>query len=81
MLERVSEDPTRVVCPIIDVISMDNFQGATRSVHLLLSVLSPQIQRPLQGNNSGLRLRLVDFDARVPPCQFIFPLAQVELGR
>ena len=26
MLERVSEDPTRVVCPIIDVISMDNFQ-------------------------------------------------------
>ena len=26
MLERVSEDPSRVVCPIIDVISMDNFQ-------------------------------------------------------
>ena len=26
MLERVSEDPKRVVCPIIDVISMDNFQ-------------------------------------------------------
>ncbi len=26
MLERVAEDPTRVVCPIIDVISMDNFQ-------------------------------------------------------
>ncbi len=25
MLERVSEDPSRVVCPIIDVISMDNF--------------------------------------------------------
>ena len=24
-MERVSEDPTRVVCPIIDVISMDNF--------------------------------------------------------
>ena len=26
MLERVWEDPSRVVCPIIDVISMDNFQ-------------------------------------------------------
>ena len=26
MLERVSEDPSRVVCPIIDVVSMDNFQ-------------------------------------------------------
>ncbi|CAB4065435.1 GALNT [Lepeophtheirus salmonis] len=26
MLERVMEDPTRVVCPIIDVISMDSFQ-------------------------------------------------------
>ena len=25
MLERVHEDPSRVVCPIIDVISMDNF--------------------------------------------------------
>lgn len=26
LLERVAEDPTRVVCPVIDVISMDNFQ-------------------------------------------------------
>ena len=25
MLEIVAKDPTRVVCPIIDVISMDNF--------------------------------------------------------
>ena len=25
MLVRVSEDPRRVVCPIIDVISMENF--------------------------------------------------------
>lgn len=26
LLDRVAEDPTRVVCPIIDVINMDNFQ-------------------------------------------------------
>ena len=26
MLDRVVSDPTRVVCPVIDVISMDNFQ-------------------------------------------------------
>ena len=34
MLERVSEDPSRVVCPIIDVISMDNFQYIGASADL-----------------------------------------------
>ena len=34
MLERVSEDPTRVVCPIIDVISMDSFQYIGASADL-----------------------------------------------
>ncbi|XP_059094955.1 polypeptide N-acetylgalactosaminyltransferase 2-like isoform X2 [Tigriopus californicus] len=34
MLERVDEDPSRVVCPIIDVISMDNFQYIGASADL-----------------------------------------------
>ena len=34
MLERVFEDPSRVVCPIIDVISMDNFQYIGASADL-----------------------------------------------
>ena len=31
MLERVSEDPTRVVCPIIDVISDETFEYVSAS--------------------------------------------------
>ena len=34
MLEKVSKDPTKVVCPIIDVISMDNFQYIGASADL-----------------------------------------------
>ena len=34
MLERVAEDRSRVVCPIIDVISMDNFQYIGASADL-----------------------------------------------
>lgn len=34
MLERVLEDPTRVVCPVIDVISMDSFQYIGASADL-----------------------------------------------
>ncbi|KAF0296662.1 Polypeptide N-acetylgalactosaminyltransferase 2 [Amphibalanus amphitrite] len=34
MLERVAEDRSRVVCPIIDVISMDNFQYVGASADL-----------------------------------------------
>ena len=34
MLERVAEDGSRVVCPIIDVISMDNFQYIGASADL-----------------------------------------------
>lgn len=33
-MERVYEDPTRVVCPVIDVISMDNFQYIGASADL-----------------------------------------------
>jgi len=34
MLEKVSRDPNKVVCPIIDVISMDNFQYIGASADL-----------------------------------------------
>lgn len=34
MLQRVVEDPTRVVCPVIDVISMDSFQYIGASADL-----------------------------------------------
>ncbi|KAG8239447.1 hypothetical protein J437_LFUL019183 [Ladona fulva] len=34
LLERVAEDSTRVVCPIIDVISMDTFQYIGASADL-----------------------------------------------
>lgn len=42
LLERVAEDPTRVVCPVIDVISMDNFQYIGESAFILhfLSLLN-----------------------------------------
>lgn len=34
LIERVVEDDTRVVCPVIDVISMDNFQYIGASADL-----------------------------------------------
>lgn len=37
LLERVAEDPSRVVCPVIDVISMDTFQYIGKN-HILVVV-------------------------------------------
>lgn len=38
LLERVAEDPRRVVCPVIDVISMDTFQYIGKNNFIIICV-------------------------------------------
>lgn len=42
LLERVAEDPTRVVCPVIDVISMDSFQYIGKLINFFNYIIAKQ---------------------------------------